>query len=237
MLLWITSGSGTHTIDFTTYSVQANQLYFISPGQIHNWELTEGTDGYAVFFEGSYFSSRFGNRLHDYPFFNSTLVQPLIEFSEVNHVRALFTMLFEAFGNSEPNLEVNLSLLHLILESSFTKKNELADSDTSINKKYLQGFEDLLHAFYKEHKSVGFYAEKLHVSPNHLNAICRKSYNKTASGIINEKILIEAQRLLINTSLSIKELCYELGFENSSYFNRFFKKHLRITPQQFRSAN
>lgn len=236
MLLWITEGSGTHRIDFTDYQVKANQLYFISPGQIHNWDLSSDTDGYVLFFEGSFFNSRFGTRLSQYPFFNSIFSNPLIQFPESNKLKALFEILFDEFSNIQQNAEVNLSLLHVILEISnrtFIGANELG---TTTNTKYILEFETQLNNFFKENKNVGFYAEILNITPNHLNAICKKMYNKTASEIINEKVLIEIQRKLINTTISIKELCYELGFEDTSYFNRFFKKHIGITPQKYRLA-
>jgi AraC-like DNA-binding protein len=75
-----------------------------------------------------------------------------------------------------------------------------------------------------------FYAEKLHVTVNYLNKICKSEASKTAGDIVRKRITIEAQRLLHYTNLSVNEIAHDLGFENVSYFITFFKKQTLSRP-------
>jgi len=79
-----------------------------------------------------------------------------------------------------------------------------------------------------------FYADKLNVTANYLNKICKREVGKTAGDMIRKRIIIEAQRYLHYTNLTINEIAFDLGFENASYFITFFKKQTYFTPEQFR---
>src|SRR5690554_7006598 len=78
------------------------------------------------------------------------------------------------------------------------------------------------------------YADLLNISPNYLNKICKEETGRTAGDLIRKRITIEAQRLLHYTNYTVNEIADQLGFENSSYFVTFFKKHTRTTPDKFR---
>ncbi len=87
---------------------------------------------------------------------------------------------------------------------------------------------------YSDHLNVQQYSEKLNLSPNYLNALCKKETGKTAIQLIHERILLEARRLLYSTNLSVKEISFSLQFEDVAYFNRFFKKNMAVTPLEYR---
>ena len=78
------------------------------------------------------------------------------------------------------------------------------------------------------------YADLLNVSPNHLNKCVKATTGKTASDIINEALLMEAKALLSMPQYSVSEVAFSLGFEDASYFSRFFKKHAVQSPSDFR---
>jgi AraC-like DNA-binding protein len=101
----------------------------------------------------------------------------------------------------------------------------------------LQKLERLIDLHYKEHKPVAFYAEQLHVTTKHLNDICKSSLNRTTKELIQYRILLEAQRLLVHAELTSSQIAAELGYFDNTYFFRFFKKHIGCTPEQFRAAN
>jgi AraC family transcriptional activator of pobA len=89
----------------------------------------------------------------------------------------------------------------------------------------------------KRHRTVKYFAAQLSTHPNHLNAIVKRQQQKTAIAFIHEQIVHEAQSLLNQTELSIKEIAYRLGFNESSHFNNFFKKQARVTPALYRKAH
>jgi AraC-like DNA-binding protein len=78
------------------------------------------------------------------------------------------------------------------------------------------------------------YAAKMNITPNYLNALCRKKSGKSAGELIRQRILLEAKRLLAHSTMSISEIAFQLGFEDNSYFGRYFRRYTRLTPGEFR---
>ena len=75
----------------------------------------------------------------------------------------------------------------------------------------------MLNQHYRTKRSVSDYAPLLHVTANHLKALCRRVFSKTASALIHERVVVEAQRLLSYSALGVAQVSYELGFEDASY--------------------
>jgi len=238
LLMWICEGSGTHTIDFKTYQVEANQLYFLTPGQIHSWQLSPDIRGYNLFFEANFFLSRFGNRLYQYPFYHSHQQQPLVSGVERQELfSSIFKQAYLEYEQQQPNrAEVFLSFLHIILETANRLYHQQWPGvDTQLYDRIRQ-YEELLEQQFLTVREVASYAEQMNLTPNYLNHICKKIVGKTASQLLHERLVVEAKRLLTHTSHSVKEVAYYLGFEDPSYFVRFFRKQTNQTPAEFRQG-
>ena len=95
-------------------------------------------------------------------------------------------------------------------------------------------YNDLLYRYINKEQNVGFYAKKLNLTTNHLNKSVKTVLGKTAIQLLNERRLLEAKSLLKYTDFSINEISEQLGFEDRSYFSRFFKKRTGIPPIDFR---
>ena len=98
----------------------------------------------------------------------------------------------------------------------------------------LQRFRALVDRSFRAHKSVAFYAGELGITPTQLNRVCREVPGKSALGMINARLLLEAERDLVYTFIGVKEIALSLGFSDAAYFSRFFSKQKRCTPTQFR---
>ncbi|MBO0951803.1 helix-turn-helix domain-containing protein [Fibrella forsythiae] len=237
LVMCISQGSGTHTIDFKTYPIRPNQLYFLTPGQVHSWQLSTDTQGFNLFFEPGFFQARLGNRLHQYSFYHSHQHVPLLEIQEKQ--QALFSDLFN-YAYQEYTLrqanraDVFLSFVHIILESANRQYDQqLTGADVHYYDRIRQ-YEALLEAQFIEVRAVSDYAAQMGLTPNHLNHICKKVLGKTASQLLHERLLTEARRLLTHTAQSVKEVGFDLGFDDPSYFVRFFRKQAGQTPVEFR---
>jgi AraC family transcriptional activator of pobA len=95
-------------------------------------------------------------------------------------------------------------------------------------------FRALVETHFAEHRPVGFYARALHMSESRLNRLCRAAAGKSALAIVQDRLLLEAQRKLTHIAAPVSLLAYELGFSDPAYFWRFFKRRAGITPSQFR---
>jgi len=98
----------------------------------------------------------------------------------------------------------------------------------------LHKFEALIDKYFKLHRPLSCYAERMHITERQLSYLCKKTLNKKPSEIMLERTILEAKRLIIHSSLSISAISEELNYTNSSYFIRLFKKATKQTPEQFR---
>ena len=86
-------------------------------------------------------------------------------------------------------------------------------------------------------RSVKSYADELCVSPKYLTSVCRKHSDSTASELIATSVMSRVKQLLLYSDLSIKEVAGEMGFDNLSFFGKYVKKHLGLSPNHYRKAN
>lgn len=93
----------------------------------------------------------------------------------------------------------------------------------------------MLEQHFSAHKTSSFYAQQMHITPHHLNVICKNMTNCTATDIIRARLVLEAQRLLCFTNKTVSEIAFALNFSDSSYFAKTFKAVTQQLPQQFKA--
>ena len=110
--------------------------------------------------------------------------------------------------------------------------NDDISIDIHINNNHFQRFLDLLHSVDVKHRTVEWYANELCISPKYLSTICKKNSGKTANEWITEHVLEDIRFYLKQTDYSIKQICDQLGFPNTSFFGKYVKEHFGMTPMQ-----
>ncbi len=121
--------------------------------------------------------------------------------------------------------------------NSLDKEKILKEPTSNVNiypQERLEEFLELLESYISTHNQVSQYAEMLNLSSYQLNAITKATLGKTCSEIINEHIILESKRCLLATPNQVKEIAYHLGYDDVSYFIRFFKKQTGYSPEAFR---
>ncbi len=242
-ILFLTNGSGTHTIDFKDHTIKPNSIFFLSPGQIHSITLSKDIYGYIFLFSPEFFliNKTDKNKIFEFPFFyNTSDENPPLLLEEKNDINFL-TQLFvkgcdENLVNTPESEELIQSILDLILV--YCKKRYPQQTGNPGMKKgrlMVKKFKQLIEERYKENFSVRDYAEFLSVTPSHLNETVKNVMGCTASDLIDEKMIIEIKKLLLHTDLTATEVAYALNFSDQSYFSKFFKKHSGFTPGEFRA--
>jgi AraC-like DNA-binding protein len=236
LLLYITAGTGTHTVDLVTYELQPGSLFFLAPGQVHHWQLAADARGVVVFFDTDFYLFRYpGDGLYSYPFFDSSHPPVLyLPPAEIDIHPLVERLLAEYQAPHANQAEVFRSYLHLCLELAARHYPAQPAAEAGLALQQIRRFGALLNQHFRTKRSVSEYAELLHLSANHLNALCRRALNKTASTLIHERVIVEAQRLLSHSAMGVAQVAYELGFEDASYFVRYFHKYVGTTPEAYR---
>lgn len=114
------------------------------------------------------------------------------------------------------------------------ESNTAVETPLSHAEKLLYEFLDALHANYKEHKEVPFYASRLSLTPRYFTTVIRQVSGRTVSQWIEEHVVLEAQILLRNSTLAVKEIAYELGFGDTSHFSKYFCRVTGMSPMKYR---
>jgi len=239
-LVYFSKGSGSHSIDFINFPVQAGQIYFMIPGQVHSWNFTTKPDGYIVNFSEQYINALVADPryLDQFDFLSGNAEDQVIKIPGKDRPRIeliLETIIEE--GNSNKALKddfTRAALVQLLVHiSRYSNKND-ADQRTSYNSLLLRNFLKLIDQYYKEKKLTRDYAALLYVTANHLNALSKDRTGQSAGELIRNRVLLEAKRLLVNAKMSISEIASELDFADNSYFSKYFKKYEGVSPDEFR---
>ncbi len=234
IIILFESAAGMHTIDSVDYPIGNRQVHVLFPGQLHTWDIESESIGYQLMVEREFFE-----QFAPYFRFSFTNYQnhPVIPLS--NHAFDLLRYEFEEIKNElkAPESLVNLiSARAAVIASIISRQAEQSFTEFKVyqSNERLATFNMLIDQHYKKEKSVAFYADKLHISANYLNILCRKHLRISATRLIQQRISIEAKRLLLSTSLSVKEIAFSLGFVDQAYFSNFFKIQTGLNPTEFR---
>jgi AraC-like DNA-binding protein len=147
----------------------------------------------------------------------------------------------EMLNKALAQYEILISYLKIFLITASRLKTEQQDishePDKEAKEPYiLQDLKDAIETHFKTKHSASHYADMLNISAKALARITKTHFNKTISNLIAERIIIEAKRDLYLTNKPIKEIAYELGYEDEYYFSRFFKTNADVSPQLYRDT-
>ncbi|MFI5156935.1 MAG: AraC family transcriptional regulator [Chitinophagales bacterium] len=224
-----------YSIDFKLYACHAGEVFFMTPPQIYLIDSAEDFGGISINCQPESLSKEVLNLPIIRDGVQQNLVRP--DMASLNDLVWLAEKMLNLANDpdpfSAPLLRSLFSCFLICLNKSWLKENYSAKSD-SFKIGIIDQFRVLINDHWKEIFLVKDYARRLHVSPGHLNSLAKENTGQKAIELIQGKKLIEAKRLLLYSDLSAKEIAYETGFDDSAYFNRFFKKWNGNTPQQFR---
>lgn len=245
VIVCLTSGSGVHDIDLYAHPYNAPAAFVLSPGQVHRIEHEGRPEGFIVFFSPSIFSyeSEFNDLILDTCVFDSETACPVIplDAETLGRFMANFELLYSEAQLAEPDTSIVVSsyLRVLITYIHRAKRKKQLDQIEMRDQSYLlfRSFKIAVEKNFRSEHSVQAYAGLLNTHPKGLNRASRIYGNRTASEIIHDRLLLEARRNLAFEPITIKELGYELGFDDPAYFTRFFKKRTGISPKEFRQTS
>lgn len=232
-----TQGTGQHVIDFTTYPVTQGSVFLLNPGQVHCWSLSDDVEGYVFFHTKELYESVFlENKLEDFPFFHLGQNHPVIylEHDQIRKIIPLFEEIIKEFRVTESHKNSKITSLINLVYIDLARVHQESDLvKTSTHYANLKRLQKLIDEYFKQKKLPRDYAEMMNMTTRHLSRICADTLNTTPTELIQERVLIEAKRMLIHSDATISYVAEALGYEDYSYFIRLFKKKVGMSPKEF----
>ncbi|HEY5745130.1 MAG TPA: AraC family transcriptional regulator [Chryseolinea sp.] len=234
-ILALKKGAGHHAIDFTSYDVRDHAVFVMRPGQVHQHTLKAGSTGYLMEFRNDFYHPN--DKASNQPLRKASATNlHQLDAKGFNKLFPLLTYIFQEYNEKEEGygevIKANLGIFFIELIRQHSKAP--SNGANTYTQERIENFLELLETHIATHKQVAQYGEMMNLSPFQLNAITKATLGKTCSELINEHIILESKRYLLATSNQVNQIAYHLGYEDVSYFIRFFKKHTGHSPEAFR---
>jgi AraC-like DNA-binding protein len=228
VLYWFTRGQGRFTLAGLTRDYGANNADFVPPSCMHAFEIKSQVFGTAVFFGDMHASGLPDAPLH-------LRVRDALAQGEAT---TLLEQLGREVEGDRPFRERAVHHMAGLLAVWLARQAETSTEPVrdSAARKLVRRFTETVEARLYTGQGVADYAEALGVTPTHLSRVCRECCGRSASDILADRVSYEARRLLVETSLPVKQVAQILGFGSAAYFTRAFQSRTGQTPTQFRSA-
>lgn len=238
-LIFCKDDGGTIHIDHQPFEMKKRMVFFVNYHEFLNLDLEDNHSVSAIFFTKLFYNRIYtGNRkiksdtaLHGLP---NVATSKTAEFKQLSDMLA--SILTEYPKNASLSREIIClqlkTLMLMYIRISGSENLTVARTDRKMT--YVEEFKSLVDQHFKERKRTSDYATLLHISSNYLNAIIKDRLEISAERYIQNRVVLEAERLLLNTDLSVTEITYELGFTDKSHFGKYFKKNAGVSPNGFR---
>ena len=229
---------------------EGNTIFFNTPFQILSWDIVPNWQGYYIMFSQEFIAQSvyLSEKLSNFPFLRMDKSIPFeVNPNELQNILSIYENIWQEYHSKSTDkfqiIEPYVLLLLNYVKRYFLKQVDNLQEPQTTELSLLTRYQSLIQeSFYPEAsletfvnlRSPQYYAQKLHVHPNHLNAVVKKITGLTALNHIHQHILKLAKGYLVQTELSIKEIAYTLYFESPNNFNTFFKKNTSLTPLQYR---
>lgn len=239
LLCFMRSGSGRHWVDMMPYTARSHTLYFSSPQQVFLKEESR-FEATAISFTPEFLELEEGGFFKRLPIIQNRHNGHELRLSpeDVTFADDLCAKLLAEYHHKEgwrnSMLLAYLRVLLIYLSRLYTA--QVAAGGPSADRELLARFKALVGAHFTHSHEVAAYAGMLNISAGHLGELIKQQSGQPPIAHIHDRLLLEAKRLLFHTDASAKEIAFALGFEEASYFNRFFKRHTGSTPLAYRSA-
>jgi AraC family transcriptional regulator, transcriptional activator of pobA len=244
-LIWIREGNGKAKADFTEYDFGKNTMFAFSPYQPFMLSA-KNIKGTAIHFHPDFFCiHKHQNEVACNGVLFNNIYQPPFTFIDENAKASLNSLLeqmrIEMKQEALAKFEILVSYLKIFLITISRLKTQQQPEALSLVSDMkepfiLQNLKDAIEKDFRKKHSASDYADALNISAKALAKIAKSYFNKTLTELISERIIIEAKRELYLTNKTIKEIAYELGYEDEHYFSRFFKTNADVSPQLYRET-
>jgi AraC family transcriptional activator of pobA len=245
-LIWIKEGTGICKVDFNEFMFKENSLFSFSPYQPYMLSSETPVKGIAIYFHPDFFCIYKHHKevSANGVLYNNIYHSPctMLDTTTGGTFQSLCDQIKTELQNpglAQAELLVSYLKIFLITAARLKLEQQSATPAYDPDSKeplIMQKLKDAIELHFKTKHSPGEYAELLFITPKSLAKITKLRFNKTPGELISERIIIEAKRELYLTSKSVKQIAWELGYEDEYYFSRFFKVNTDQSPQLYRET-
>ena len=243
-LIWVKKGFGKVKADFAEHQFEENSLLAFSPYQPFMICTDQQIEGVAIHFHPDFFCIHMHQKevSCNGVLFNNIYQPPYTKITDAAAITLdlmISQMKTEMQDSALAQYESLVSYLKIFLITASRLKTEQLTQDQIPDAKepyILQNLKDAIEKYFKTKHSATHYADLLNISAKALAKITKTHFNKTLTALISERIIIEAKRELYMTNKAVKEIAYELGYDDEHYFSRFFKINTDVSPQGYRET-
>ena len=235
---FLTEGSGKEMVGAFAFDIKDRTLIVVPAFTVNSATFGDDCKGYDLNFNLRFFFQEYFPRHHllEMDLFNPGFIPyAYVDFKDGKHLSEIFEIILDekSYQRSRKEEMIALKVLELIILCERllkAKKSGQKNALPPVAAKYVE----MTKQQYRSHHAVSYYAKKLHIHPNQLNANTKRYLGLSAKAILDIMLVGEAEYLLLQTAFSVKEIAYELGFKSASHFFRFFKRHKGASPAAYR---
>ncbi len=230
-LVWIKQGHGRIEIDGKMNSLKENTVYCLTPGRMRQYNIEPGINGYYLSFTNEFIrlsdvyskTAAWFDRYDLHAGFAPISITRETQFALETIVQKMKQEYINRFEGRMELLKglLNVFMIYLSRNVQVSPVENVSAGEMELVRKFMA----LIKRDYVNKKMVSDYANDLLVTPNHLNRLVKKITGFSASHHIQQLIMLEAKRQAMYPSLSMKEIAYNLGFDNLAHFSKFFKNN------------
>ncbi|HET8886705.1 MAG TPA: helix-turn-helix domain-containing protein [Salinimicrobium sp.] len=238
-ILFLRSGTAKKSCGLDSYEMEKDSVFIVPQGYLNSTQnISADASGFYCHFDFSIFPLIPVKKLKKNFSFLFTDEHPLMRLSPISSefLSLIFNRLMIESSNNKKDL--NFGLISSYLIAAFQEmKLFIPEKHSEEFSRYAQitsDFKELLYNEVRKTKSTSDFAEKLNITPNHLNKSIKTATGQTAKELIHEALILEAKNLLYESDLPIGEIAFELGFSDQAYFSRLFKQLTGTSPHDFR---
>lgn len=236
-LLIVTNGKGTHQIDLKDYELKKGTVLKIAKGQVHAFQKKPTHEGFLVIFTEDFILNYFSKSSiilisHLYNYHLSSPVSIDISLNE-SFLNQLKKELREHYSGTQKNIIASLINIYLLQLERKTESKTLEHFSQRHFDLFIE-FKNLVEIKYKATRNVKDYSQMLFISSKLLNQLVKEFTLNTAKTFIDEYVMLEAKRNIITSNKNIKEISFDMGFDEVTNFTKFFKNKSGISPKLFK---
>ena len=239
-LQFLSHGQAQATLDGVPRALHAPAVLLVPPGCVHALRYQPGSEGRQVTVPSARLDAAFAGT----PAFRALLATtqllqgPAVQ-PDLARLSALWDTLAEEFDGAAPGRSEALQA-HLVLLLTWLLRHAapqpVDETRRALRDTLVLRFRALVELHLRRHPPLGFFAAQLKVTPDHLSRSCRSVTGLSALDLLHERLLLEARRLLAYTDAPVADVARDLGFDDPSYFSRFFARRAGCAPQDWRAA-